>query len=228
MLTENKFSKYLLYAIGEILLVMIGILLAFQVNKWNEIKKDNILQKNLLKEIKIGLISDLKDVTSNIERQQEILTNQQLIINWIQSDKEYQDTIAKSLADSYQGTYFGANDGPYETLKQIGLRRIQNDSLRNQISNLYNIVYPLYRKFDDIYAENQMGMFGKSSEHLSEITWSQLITINDIDRFKSDNKYLFAMKTTKNIGKILINLGMIPTKNSIEFTLELIEQELEE
>ena len=39
LLTENKFSKYLLYAIGEIALVMIGILLALQVNNWNEDQK---------------------------------------------------------------------------------------------------------------------------------------------------------------------------------------------
>ena len=36
LLTENKFSKYLLYAIGEILLVVIGILIALQVDSWNE------------------------------------------------------------------------------------------------------------------------------------------------------------------------------------------------
>lgn len=38
MLTENKFSKYLLYAIGEIALVVIGILIALSVNNSNEIK----------------------------------------------------------------------------------------------------------------------------------------------------------------------------------------------
>ena len=36
MLPDNKFSKYLLYAIGEILLVVIGILIALQVSNWNE------------------------------------------------------------------------------------------------------------------------------------------------------------------------------------------------
>tara|TARA_R110000744_G_scaffold97420_1_gene188243 strand:+ start:1859 stop:2056 length:198 start_codon:yes stop_codon:yes gene_type:complete len=39
MLTENKFSKYLLYAIGEIVLVVIGILIALQVNNLNEVEK---------------------------------------------------------------------------------------------------------------------------------------------------------------------------------------------
>lgn len=41
LLTENKFSKYLLYAIGEIILVVIGILIALQINNWNEEQKVN-------------------------------------------------------------------------------------------------------------------------------------------------------------------------------------------
>jgi len=39
LLTENKFSKYLLYAFGEIILVIIGILIALSINNWNEEKK---------------------------------------------------------------------------------------------------------------------------------------------------------------------------------------------
>ena len=41
LLTENKFSKYLIYAIGEIILVVIGILIALQINNWNENRKLN-------------------------------------------------------------------------------------------------------------------------------------------------------------------------------------------
>lgn len=56
LLTENKFSKYLLYAIGEITLVVIGILIALQINNWNNDKKDRKLEKQYI----IGLVNDLK------------------------------------------------------------------------------------------------------------------------------------------------------------------------
>lgn len=59
LITENlptgqagKFSKYLLYAIGEIVLVMIGILLALQVNNWNEERKDRDKSHDVLLEIR--------------------------------------------------------------------------------------------------------------------------------------------------------------------------------
>ena len=51
LLSENKFSKYLIYAIGEIILVVIGILIALQVNNANEIRKARILEKQYLEQL---------------------------------------------------------------------------------------------------------------------------------------------------------------------------------
>ncbi len=48
MIKDNRISKYLLYAIGEIVLVMIGILLALQVNTWNEARKQNIIHGTVM------------------------------------------------------------------------------------------------------------------------------------------------------------------------------------
>jgi hypothetical protein len=59
MLTENKFSKYLLYAIGEIILVVIGILIALQINNLNEEKKENKALKQNLLIIKGNIKNDL-------------------------------------------------------------------------------------------------------------------------------------------------------------------------
>jgi hypothetical protein len=51
LLSENKFSKYMLYAIGEIILVVIGILIALQINNWNEQRKENIQEQAILKRL---------------------------------------------------------------------------------------------------------------------------------------------------------------------------------
>lgn len=56
LLTENKFSKYLLYPIGEIILVVIGILLAIRINHRNEKRKDHTIEEeNSLKLIRDGI-----------------------------------------------------------------------------------------------------------------------------------------------------------------------------
>ena len=56
---KNKTGKYLKYAIGEILLVMIGILLALQVNNWNENRKNSSIEKETLSNLKADLKSSL-------------------------------------------------------------------------------------------------------------------------------------------------------------------------
>ena len=61
LLTENKFSKYLLYAIGEIILVVIGILIALQINNANELKK----QRNEEKVILSGILEDVLETRNS-------------------------------------------------------------------------------------------------------------------------------------------------------------------
>ena len=60
LLTENKFSKYLLYAIGEIVLVVIGILLALNINNRNQQQINDAEITSILKEIQQDLVSDVE------------------------------------------------------------------------------------------------------------------------------------------------------------------------
>ncbi|MBT8219942.1 MAG: hypothetical protein KJP00_08955, partial [Bacteroidia bacterium] len=60
LLTENKFSNYFIYAIGEIILVVIGILIALQFNTWQIEKKDRQIERTLLENIKRDLESDIQ------------------------------------------------------------------------------------------------------------------------------------------------------------------------
>jgi len=58
LLSENKLSKYLIYAIGEIILVVIGILIALQINNWNENRKLTETKRNYYEQILIDLKDD--------------------------------------------------------------------------------------------------------------------------------------------------------------------------
>jgi hypothetical protein len=60
LLKENKFSKYLIYAVGEIFLVVTGILIAVQVSNWNDSKKSDARMENLLDAIEKDLIDNIK------------------------------------------------------------------------------------------------------------------------------------------------------------------------
>jgi hypothetical protein len=67
LLTENKFSKYLLYAIGEIILVVIGILIALQINKWNDKKIERNREADFIEKLKNQLENNIENLNENIE-----------------------------------------------------------------------------------------------------------------------------------------------------------------
>ena len=68
LLSENQTSKYLLYAIGEIFLVMIGILLALQVNNWNQARQDNLKEQKLLLALQDEFQHNLKSLEAIMEK----------------------------------------------------------------------------------------------------------------------------------------------------------------
>ena len=68
LLSENKFSKYLLYAIGEIVLVVIGILIALWINNKNIQNQNKEKERLGLTEIRDNLISDTLQLDNNLKR----------------------------------------------------------------------------------------------------------------------------------------------------------------
>ena len=75
---ENKTGKYLKYAIGEIVLVVIGILIALSINNWNEKRQESVSEINYLIGIKTDLESDIPTIELRINR---ILQKMVLILN---------------------------------------------------------------------------------------------------------------------------------------------------
>ena len=62
LLTENRLGRYLIYALGEIVLVVIGILLALQINTWNNSREDRLEERGLLLRLEKELNRDLKEI----------------------------------------------------------------------------------------------------------------------------------------------------------------------
>jgi hypothetical protein len=109
-LTENKFSKYLLYAIGEILLVIIGILIALNINNRNLVKQNEAKFVNLFSEILKDLIVDFKEADRvlkfDIERDSLI----SLVLNNKVTEEDYKTTVEYSyLNTNYEKMRFSEN-----------------------------------------------------------------------------------------------------------------------
>ena len=74
MVTENKVSKYLLYALGEIVLVVIGILIALQINNANEQRKERAAEQVLLKQLLSEFNSNLVQPDQKVVIRKEMMS----------------------------------------------------------------------------------------------------------------------------------------------------------
>ena len=159
LLMENKTSKYFKYAIGEIVLVVIGILLALQINNWNENRKSKQFETKILKEIKTSIQLDLGRNKAILE--ERILPKrigiQNLIKSIHSSEKIHDSILRKSFNNASRGVLFTYNKGAFESLKAIGLDKISNDSLRNRLINFYENWLPrgkeLIREHNETYSQ---------------------------------------------------------------------------
>lgn len=148
LLSENKFTRYLVYAIGEIILVVIGILIALQVANWNEDKKTEIFELKMLSEIKHALENDLEYFESMVERMDLVDSASEVMTAHLVDQSVFIDSLYDKPGDRFygltMGTIFQFNPGPYETLKISGINKISNDSLRNYVTYLYDFELPRY------------------------------------------------------------------------------------
>jgi len=139
LLTENKFSKYLLYAIGEILLVVIGILIALQINNWNEAQKANHKQTLVLKELVKSINNDLWEYETYLDRNLNMKKSGIDSLHAYMAGKtEINDSLfIKFYKMAKKDIHFRYGNGPFDALKSSGLELIRNDSLRSHINNTY-------------------------------------------------------------------------------------------
>ena len=146
LLSENKFSKYLLYAIGEIVLVVIGILIALQINNWNENRMDKKKEQTYLVNLKKDIAKDIdfleQYVLDRYPKKVEVLEKAKA---FYQGRHKIKDTIS-FLNDVGYGNVFGNvnfafSNTTYDQLVSTGdFNVIQSDSLKASILNYYRIL----------------------------------------------------------------------------------------
>jgi len=141
LLSEGKTGKYLKYAIGEIILVVIGILIALQINNWNEERKQSKLEESTLIDLRANLLADITDFQADINGYSAAANSCGNIIDFIDGNIPYHDSLNSHLGKLRIQGVFSPTKIAYENLKLSGIKLISNDSLRNTISNLYEVQY---------------------------------------------------------------------------------------
>jgi hypothetical protein len=142
MIKENRTSKYLLYAIGEIALVVIGILIALSVAEWNNTRNDIETENRLLNELLQTISKDLHVIEAELDKTDTAINNLIRLDSLLKFDiPEPSEELNRLFGTVYGMRILNMNKAVYEDLKSIGFGIIRNELLRSQIINVFENNY---------------------------------------------------------------------------------------
>ncbi|PNQ73628.1 hypothetical protein C1T31_04625 [Hanstruepera neustonica] len=241
LLSENKTGKYFKYALGEIILVVIGILIALQINNWNQNRITQNNQEKYLLLLKNETLNNLNELKSAQNTIQSITNGQQKLIRLIDSNL---DTISENYFSKVMFEAFGSvprfdfENSVLSELKISGeIKNIKNDSIRRKIVALE----PLVKSVADS-EKFVIDMFLVTSEIILENgsvrTWYDSIDFNEyvkIEKGKKSVSNIPILKSNKFENYLLRYMG--PSANlrgniyaklekHLNSLIELIDKEL--
>lgn len=246
LLAENKVSRYLLYAIGEIILVVIGILFALQTNSWNEDRINQLKENGLLLDLKAEFEYNQTALLRAVEFNRSAV---QACIDLTAIIREGQVTSRTSAVDSLlvainEFSSFDGRTGVCDEIINSGkLNLIQNKVLRSRLTNWAgwlsdareNVTYSARN-----YTNNLMPFLMKhfpmtNGERIKQM--QDLATESNLQRYPDTSPFSYSIKEDELMefenqiwhhkdGMDWIILSDLKTNEYIVETLELIENEI--
>jgi hypothetical protein len=222
LVKEGSVRKYLIYAIGEILLVMIGILLAFQVNSWNtqriKEKAERISYQNIKRQINDDklVISGLLDYNNLYLKQYEFATQ---IIE--KNDRSKIDTLGYIALKLIKYSDYNRNSNIYQTLVNSGeMKLLNNDEIKEELQSLED-TYIYINRMEKIHFD--VIMFSVISDLQTFIKFSDR-TVQEPEQlytYEFQNKILTFISIMKEKDEIYHR-----AMDKIKAITELIDKEL--
>jgi len=244
LLDEGNLKRYLIYAFGEILLVMIGILLALQVNNWNEERKDRRLEKEYIARLKGEMLKNLEGSTNQILYSSFQVANVDKLLSALSVDTVYSNPEPLAVAIEHVGWLNPVqyvNDVWNELINNGNIRLLKNDSLRDNLTSYHSEVLVVLNNNEEWHINN-LGYRRLTGDvldpqireqialklvpiqyegHLTNLPTQQYL-VNKLKALEGLNGYLADIKMGQRTN-ILMFEGLI---DKIEETIKICDQEL--
>ncbi|MFL0352829.1 DUF6090 family protein [Xanthomarina sp. GH4-25] len=229
LVSENKFSKYLIYAIGEIILVVIGILIALQINNWNENLKQDKEEITILENLKKNLILAKNQSDSLISYEKRLIKDIITVINYesnnllINKDSTRAVTFKNALwnLDSHLLVV-----NAYEDLKNTNkLELIKNQGLKEKFTSLEINLIELKIMLDDRLNFQQIRMDNIAENDINFIPFlkSSFPTIDISNEKSNDYSKILSNQRIRN----LLGIKLFMTKD-ILISKENLDREIKD
>ncbi len=230
LLAENKFSKYLIYAIGEIFLVVIGILIALQINNWNENQKLKSAEIKLLQNFEISMLSDVESFEYYIEEYRTIHHSMRIIKSHMEANLPYSDSLDFHFLNSTAYWSPRIDQGVYSTLNSTDLNLISNDSLRKKVVAYYTFATTNF----DMKISKYSNIIDNASDHLLNTRFDGLWNVeeramipHDYESLKADKEYNYFIRSLDQQVYWLVEKPLNEADKKAKTLIELISAELE-
>ena len=227
LITESKTSKYLLYAIGEILLVVLGILIALQLNSWSESRKSNTLELKYLERLKNDLVLDTIYYDQSIRgfnRAIEANTNAIKMAYGNQSNiMEFQELLGSY---DYNMQNLTIHDDTYREMTSAGnFNIIRNDLLKESITKLYGKSDQVVTHFEEYNSFNRtlLTNLNETNVILKYYPYASIQKIFTEDQMFNKSDWEFINDPTSHKFRILENCMLTYVLRLEELLPELID-----
>ncbi len=240
-MVQQKTAKYFKYALGEIVLVVIGILIALQINNWNE-------QRKVLAEEQRALVNIQQDFLKSKELLSKVTEDTQLAIEsglkiLNHTGKKVKPTTEEELNDLlnkvFNSSPYYAQNGFLDDLIGAGkLSIIKNTELRNLLSSWKPRLEILNQKFEDLVEEESL-LNNFILDHGSWLNADQVSTLKrnvkfPTSGFEIDNRTMLELLKFENLVENYViasdnyQLDQQPTAELLDTILAVLEKELKE
>ena len=229
LIEQNKMGKYFKYAIGEIVLVVIGILIALQINNWNEHRKDKLQEIAILKRLQNDIQSDLVDLNWSLESK-NLMIEEYLICLDILTDKREgtKGEFLKNFRTILQVGGVTLNATTFNNLQNNGdLKLIKNKSLADSIVGYYTTDYEGWESALRDYTRNNFAPYLLEFDYIPSIDMKLIepelrpIVKNFTENLDDYNKEGQPLEAYKN-NYMIINMLRFKIRNILGINASLV------
>ena len=220
-LNKGKTHKYFQYAIGEILLVVIGILIALSINNWNESRLLRKAEMNFYRNTKQQLLDDANNIASELRFNTKYSEQFKYAIQLIQSKNKGEiDSLGKIVVNLIDYSDFDGQGNIYETMVNSGnIKLLKNEVIIEKLRRLEETYFYLNR-MEAIHLDAVMLMIPDVIQ-TAQLSTGIVENVDDLYGFMFENRFVLAVKLTSEKDEVYNRII-----EEIDAIVQLIDSEL--